>query len=197
MTATLIDLGRPRRSPPDDAAGLRAYLLPVVGEQFLFARVGYADELAIHFGTPQDAKHPKLRAAGVRYGSFVLSLRGSAWLLKSGPQPSVYAAGVEIDGIPPDTGRPVTREEIEAGAFVEFGTRVAAAVPFRFRTVPGYGLELALTDGTTLIVFPVAGDPAPDLPPVADWELTTPRGVVSVGPGAEWKFDPAAPPAAT
>ena len=78
---------RSARTYPDDGrpAGIQAVLLhQLVGEPFLFARPSYADELVDSSGPP------RIHAASIRErteGSHGLSVRGSAWLLKSGKKP--------------------------------------------------------------------------------------------------------------
>ena len=93
------------------------------------------------------------------------------------------------------------KEQLEAGAFVEPESRVLAATPFIDKPDAGIGLVL-LSDDSTLLVVPSleeavdqAGDPAdPVLPELADWELSSPRGLLSVGPRMKWSFEPTTAP---
>ncbi len=62
MTATLIDLRKPRPQP-NDLPSLRAALVQqLVGEAFLFGRMAYAEELVLHFGTPASTRSPGLES---------------------------------------------------------------------------------------------------------------------------------------
>ena len=49
-----------------------------------------------------------------------------------------------------------------------------------------------MSDGSSLVVLPTLpeSDEAEDeeLPQLADWELLTPRGLLSAGPNLEWSF---------
>ena len=92
MTATETELSGFLQSPASDSVHDRCrqlesiftYLL--VGEPYLFGREAYASELTLHFGTERGYGHPKLK--GKTRGTHVLSLRASAWLLKSGTRPA-------------------------------------------------------------------------------------------------------------
>ncbi len=194
MGANLIDLRRAHESPHDDLPGLYASLFPLIGEPFQFARVSYGDELTIHFGDLRPARSPRLKHK--LYGSYILGVRGSPWILKSGSEPVVISSGVVLfDPAPPDFGEPLSKEQLEAGTFVEPESRVLAAIPFVVKPVVGFGLRLRMTDGSTLLVLPTTSEPdEPDeegLPQLADWELVTPRGLLSAGPHREWSFTPA------
>src|SRR5687768_14011300 len=85
---------------------LRAHLLQLVGEPYLLARMSYGDELTLHFGSRREAKQRRLRAAGVAYGSYILSARASAWLLKPGSLPAIVTFGLPANLALP--GRPLT-----------------------------------------------------------------------------------------
>jgi hypothetical protein len=93
MTAVgMIDLRQPQDASRDTAEGLSACLAPLIGEPFRFARVSYGDELTLHFGDLRPARSPKLKDK--TYGSYVLGVRASLWLLKSGAEPIVVASGI-------------------------------------------------------------------------------------------------------
>src|SRR4051812_16074990 len=107
MTGAIDLRGVYKPAGPDDAS-LRSYLSQLIGEPFLFARVSYGNELQLHFGTPREAKSPKLRNR-VR-GSYILGVRGSAWHLKSGTMPLVVEAGVSDPRLLNPNARPVSTD---------------------------------------------------------------------------------------
>lgn len=193
MGTNLIDLRQVREPSHDDLPGLFAYLSQLVGEPFRFARVSYGDELTLHFGDLRPARSPKLKHQ--LYGSHILGLRGSPWILKSGSEPVVIASGAVFNFPPSAFGKPLGKEELEAGKFVEPESRVLAATPFVVKPVDGFGLQLRMSDGSTLLVLPTTPEPDESedegLPQLADWELSTPRGLLSAGPNLEWSFAPA------
>src|SRR5438034_2444394 len=82
-----VDLRKEQHSTTDDVQGLWALVQQLVGQPFLLLRPTYADELTLHFGAPRESLSPKL-GNKVR-GTYVLALRGSFWLLFSGPRLSV------------------------------------------------------------------------------------------------------------
>lgn len=190
MGALRIDLRQPRERSHDDLPGLAALLSALIGEPFRFSRVSYGDELTLHFGDIRPARSAKLKDK--QYASYILGLSGSSWILKSGSEPVVVTSGVDLNGVPPALGEPLCKEDLETGGFVEPGSRVLSATPFVVKPVEGFGLELRMSDGSTLLVLPSAQEPdEPEdegLPQLADWELSTPRGVVSAGPSLEWSF---------
>ena len=120
MSATLIDFRQSRNPSGHDLDGLASVLAVLMGEPFQFARVSYGDELTLHFGELRPAKSPKLM--GKMYGAYVLGVRASTWLLKSGTVPVVVGAG-----FPQAFGQPISKEALEAGTFVEPGSRIAEA----------------------------------------------------------------------
>jgi hypothetical protein len=192
MSTSLIDLRQAREPAPDHLPDLSAYLAQLVGEPFQFARVSYGDELTFHFGDLRPARSPKLKKP---YGSYILGLRGSAWVLKSGVEPLIVAAGIPIPVVsaPPLTVEPLTKEALESASFIEPRSRVLSASPFQVKPADMLGLEVRMSDGSTLLTLPTPPEPdGPDdgLPSLADWELLSPRGLLSAGPGMEWSFKP-------
>jgi hypothetical protein len=189
MGTSLIDLRHARGHSSDDLPGLSAYLSQFIGEPFQFARVSYGDELTLHFGDLHPARSPKLK--GKLYGAYVLGVRGSSWVLKAGTEPLVITS----ESAPSAFGRPLGKEELEAGTFIEPTSRVLAATPFVVKPDDGFGLQLGMSDGTTLLILPTPSEPDEpgdeELPELADWELSTPRGFLSAGPHREWSFVPA------
>jgi hypothetical protein len=196
MTASLFDLRNVPHQSPDDYVGLQAALAQVVGEPFRFARVSYGDELTLHFGDLRPARSPKLHRQP--YGALILGMRGSPWVLKAGSEPLVLTAGALPEFVPAKFGKPLSNEELESKQFVEPESRVVLATPFIVKPVNGFGLQLRLSDGSSLLVLPTAHEPDDEkdeaLPELADWELLTPRGLLSVGPGLKWSFKPATGP---
>lgn len=194
MSLTLIDLRAPHGSAADDGTGLSGCLAQLVGEPFRFARVSYGDELTLHFGELRPARSLKLK--DYFYGAYLLGTRGSSWILKSGGNstPLVLSAGATLDSPPSDLGRALGKEELESGQFIEAESRVLAAIPFFVKALPGFGLQLVMSDGSTLFVIPTAfeseepGDEA--LAGLADWELLSPLGLLRAGPGVGWSFEP-------
>ena len=194
MGTNLIDLRQAYGPSRDDLSGLYAYLAQLVGEPFRFTRVSYGDELTLHFGDLRPAHSPKLKHK--RYGAYILGLRGSSWVLKSGLEPVVVTSiSEEMFNPPPALGKPLSKEELEAGQFLEPESRVLVATPFVVKPVEGFGLQLRMSDGSTLLILPTSQEPdEPEdegLPKLADWELSTPRGLLSAGPNLTWFFAPA------
>lgn len=194
MTTNLIDLRDASRCSPDDFAALQAILAQLIGEPYRFARVSYGDELTLHFGDLRAAQSAKLHKR--LYGAFILGLRGSPWILKSGSEPLVLTAGVSWDFVTARFGKSISKEELETKQFIEPESRVLAAVPFVIRPVNGVALQIQLSDGSSLSVLPTLAETEErgedELPELADWELISPRGLLSVGPGLKWSFQPAA-----
>jgi hypothetical protein len=196
MKTNLIEFRQVMGLSHEDLPRLQGILAELVGEPFQFARVSYGDELTLHFGDLRPARSPKLRER--MYGAYILGMRGSPWVLKSGLEPVVLCEGV----VPVVSGRhmggrPVSKEEVEEGRFIERGSRVLRADPFPVRPVEGVGLQLRLSDGSALIVLPTVQEPDDpedrELPELADWELISPRGFLKVGPGYQWSFEPHQP----
>lgn len=193
---TLVDLRQRRHAAVPDIAGLRAYLAQLVGEPFRFARVSYGDELTLHFG---DLRPPRSARSASKYGAYILGLRASPWILKSGSQPSLVTAGVPdgTSALPSPPGEQLRNEDLERGEFVAPDSRVLAASPVASSAMDGFALEIRTSDGSVLFALPDRSDdvtPAAaggsELPGVADWELLGPRGLVSAWPGLRWTFEP-------
>ncbi|MBA4064378.1 MAG: hypothetical protein C0501_11825 [Isosphaera sp.] len=184
--------------PRPPAAGPGPHLLRLVGEPFLFLRRSYGDELVLHFGERVFGPARRTRHGEFRYehGTYRLHLRGSAWVVKAGGVPGVYAGGLPV-GDGDDPGRPLDPEDPTPA--VTPGARVTAVIPFGVDrpAVTGIGLRVELSDGATVVVIPTRPDepePGPDgtpLPDPADWELRAPDGTLAAGPGRRWHFTPA------
>jgi hypothetical protein len=197
MTTNLIDLRRPCESSGDDLPGLQAYLAQLVGEAFRLARVSYGNELTLHFGDLRPARSPKRN--GQPYGAYILGMRASPCVLKAGTEPLVIASGVLNPLVPSEYARPIGKEELESSSFIAPDSRVMAATPFVVEPADSFGLHLRMSDGSGLLVLPTASeddDVDGGLPVLAAWELLSPGGLLSAGPGRKWSFAPAAVAAA-
>jgi hypothetical protein len=196
MSTHLIDLRQARESSSDDLPGLVAQLAPLVGEPFRFVRVSYGDELTLHFGNLEPARNPKLK--GKLYGAYILGMRASPWVLKSGTEPVVVNGGVLRDLSEGALGSPLRKEELESQRFIEPDSPVLTATAFSVKPVNGFGLQVRFSDGSTLLILPTIPEPdEPEdegLPELADWELLGPRGLLNVGPGLKWSFEPSGSP---
>ena len=196
MATNLIDLGHTRAPSHDDLPGLFADLTQLVGEPFRFARVSYGDELTLHFGDLEQARSVKLKDK--RYGAYILGVHGSSWVLKSSSQPVVITSGMVMNALPAGFGKPLSKEEFGTETFVGSESRVVEAIPFVVKPVEGFGLALRMSDGSTLLILPtvvVSEEPEDEeLPELSDWELLSPRGLLSAGPNLEWSFTPTEKP---
>jgi len=172
---------------------LHVYLAQLTGEPFLFARISYGDELTLHFGQIRESASPKLKDR--RYGAYVVSFRGSDWIFKSGQTPvilgSMFGRHV-LDGL--SDPRAMTKNEIRQGGMVEEGSRVVTATPFVWGRVGGTGIQLVMSDGSTIVAIPespeAVHESADGFPELASWELLGPYGILKVGPGVKWEFAP-------
>ena len=197
MSATLVDIEEKVRSGVRDVPTLNAFLMRLIGEPFLFARFGYEDEFSMHFGISHEAKHPKLRASGIKYGSYIIRTRGSGWLIKSSigrivfegvreqVNPAILTAG----------GTPISPQDIKLDDFLVADTFVLDIYTCLVKQVNGIGFRIDMSDNSSVLVIPTADEPlpenSPDLPELSDWELETPYGTARVGPGLKWEYLPA------
>lgn len=195
MTANLIDLRQGREAAPDYLPGLQAYLAQLVGEPFRFARVSYGDELTLHFGDLRPARSPKLKDR--LYGTYILGVRASPWVLKAGNAPMVVAAGIDLDETASGFGRPVRKEDLEGNPPIQPDSRVLSALPFAVKPANGFGLQIRFSDGSAIHILPAPSDAEEGgasedeaLPELADWEVISPSGLLSAGPGLIWSFKP-------
>jgi hypothetical protein len=194
MSEFILEVRQERRQSADDVPGLQMYLAPLVGEPFRLARISYGDELTLHFGDLRPARSPKLR--GHFSGVYILGVRGSAWIIKSGSEPLVVTAGLFLDSIAADLGKPLSKQEFEKSPVVQAESRAVEAIPFPVKPINGFGLQLRFSDESTLLILPTppeADEPGDEaLPELADWELLSPRGLLSAWPGLHWSFQPSA-----
>lgn len=192
MGAKLIDLRLARDPVSDELTGLDTHLSPLVGEPFRFVRVSYGDELTLHFGDLKPSRFPKLK--NKMYGSYILGLCASPWVLKSGSEFVVVDAGVLGDPFTTSLGMPLSKVELESRPLIVPESRVLSATPLVVKSIPAIGLQVRFSDGSTLLVLPTIQEPdEPEdegLPPLADWELLSPGGDLKAGPGLEWSFEP-------
>lgn len=194
---TLVDLRRRRQAADPDVGGLEAYLAQLVGEPFRFARVSYGDELTLHFG---DLRPGRSARSALRHGAYIVGLRASPWLLKSGVQALVVTAGVPAVEVPASFGEQLQKEDLERGGFIAPESRVLAAIPVALPMLDGFALEMRMSDGSALFALPSRSDVADsdldsavESPGVADWELLAPHGLLSAWPGLRWTFEPFLP----
>lgn len=196
MTPELIDLTQVANASPDNLPALQAHLTRLIGEPFRFVRVSYGDELTLHFGGLRPARSPKLKKK--LYGTYILGVRGSPWSLKSGSEPLVLTAGIDLENLPSGLGKPIRKEDIEANPLMQPEARVVSPTPFVVKPVNGFGLQLRFSDGSTFLILPTFPEEEPAEGAVAgialaDWELLTPEGLLSAGPGLKWTFQPSSP----
>lgn len=158
------------------------------GLRYLFARLVYADELTLHFGSERAHTSPKL--AGKLRGTHVLSVRGSAWLLQSGVRPVMVGCGVMPLSVPRAGVKPFNVTALESGALIGRGAVVSRATPFVVEPLNAIGLNIQLNDGSTFMILPTppanGGD---DLPEPADWEVLTPTKILRIGPGPTYSVE--------
>ncbi len=195
MATHLIDFHQAQKPSSDDLPGLYARLAQLIGEPFRFARVSYGDELTLHFGDLRPSRSPKLKDK--LYGAYILGMRASAWLLKSGSEPVIVEAGVLLDPISSGLGKPLSKDDLESQTWIKPGSLVLSATPFVVKPLGSFGLQLRLSDGSTIAILPTIQEPnQPEeegLPELADWDLTSPQGLLNAGPGLEWSFEPSVP----
>jgi hypothetical protein len=177
-----INLGSPGGVSPELLAEVGTILAGKLhGLPYLFARSSYGNELSLHFGAEREHTHPKL--AGKVRGTYVLSVRGSAWLLRSGVKPVLVGCGV-APMAPPDKVKPFNVTALESGALIGPGATVTKATPVAVEPLNAVGLTIELSDGSWFAIFPTPPSKDDDgLPEPADWEVLTPDKVLRVGPG--------------
>ena len=189
MTASLTEQRPTVPLVAGDLVALAAYTSVLVGEPFRLARITYGGELTLHFGELRPAKSPKL--VGYLYGSYILGVCASPWLLKSGDGRRLIEGGADFE--PPGRGRPLTNAELAADPLVTPGARVTSAEPFAVAPTGAFGLHLGFADGSSFFAQPAPPRPSEPgdepFPPLADWELTTPAGDLDAGPGPAWTFE--------
>ena len=162
----------------------------LVGLPYLFSRLTYADEVTIHFGEERRHTHPKL--SGKVRGTHIVSLRGSAWLLRSEVKSIVIGSGFSSLMGPIGVVSKYNMTALESGALIEPNATVVKATPMAVEPLNAIGLTLELSDGSMFLILPTAPDAsdADDLPEPADWELLTPTRLLRVGPGSNIEINP-------
>lgn len=188
MSMATINLGPSGCASDDLLLKLGADLtLTIHGLPYLFARSTYGNELTLHFGKERKHTHPKL--AGKMRGTYVLSIRGSAWLLRSGVKPVIIGCGV-YPMTAPDKVKPFNVTALESGALIGQGATITKAVPLFAEPINSVGLTIELSDGSSIMVLPTPpSNSSDDLPEPADWELLTPDKVYRVGPGLTYSVE--------
>lgn len=172
---------------------LYSFASQLIGEPILFGAISYPSELTIHFGKPVEFQGPKKTV--LTEGTYVLNTVSSAWRIKSAQQGRTVLRYPDIvESWFPYPAATISDDEVDSflekigGAFV----RDIDIAQLRH----GFGLRLALTDGSTIEVVPMpdhfeinVNDPIPIPPP--DWELFTPyERYLNVGPGTQWSYLP-------
>jgi hypothetical protein len=130
----------------------------------------------------------------LEYGSYILAVCGSAWVLKSTPKTRLILEGLSTAPVA-QLSKPAVEDArglISSGGLFSANSPVVEIIPYEIEQVGGIGLRLETADGSGLIIVPVAGadlvtNEAGDFP---DWELRTPRGLARVGPGRQWIWEP-------
>jgi len=106
----------------------------------------------------------------------------------------VLSSGLDLDNFPNEFGKPLSKETLEANPPIQTGTRVLSATPFVVKPVNSFGLEIRVSDGSAILIFPTLPDieePEDEgLPELADWELNSPNGLLNAAPGVVWAFTP-------
>lgn len=169
-----------------DAARLCQHLARLVSEPFRFARVSYGDELTLHFGDLKHGSSSKMRSK--LYGSYILGLRGSPWMLKSDSRGFLIDAGIAFgheSSEPPSGAEVISKDQLEREPPIEPGSRVVRTFVVPVVQTKSWGLVINFSDGSTLFVRPDEADAEEEL---ADWELISPAGTLSTGPGLTWSF---------
>jgi hypothetical protein len=177
------------KTSSDDRIELGILLRQLIGQPFLFFRVSYGDELMVHLGELREYTQPKMKH--LRKGSSVLAARASNWYFRPESQPIMYAwadSTIEISSI----SQKLDIREIESRPLIKSGSVVARADVLP--SPDGFGLALAFSDRSTLIIVPSSPPPSTDSiekaeDDIADWELFTPyHRYLQVGPGLRWAY---------
>lgn len=168
---------------------LSLILQGLAGQKCLGARLSYADELQLHFGEQQQARHPKL--AKIIRGSWVLTTRASSWRAWL-PRPGfVLTSGMSWER-PEGPINQVSSTDLAA-----LVNSKLSGVEVRFVDVGWWqpsspvppALLLGFADGSRFELVPDPENMMDRDDLIADWELFTPyKTVLRVGPGPVWSF---------
>jgi hypothetical protein len=105
-------------------------------------------------------------------------------------------AGLFPDPLSADLGKLLSKQDFEKNPVIRAESRAVEAIPFPVKPINGFGLQLRFSDGSSLLILPTPpeeDDPEDEeLPELADWELLSPRGLLSAWPGLKWSFQPSA-----
>lgn len=194
MATHVIDLRKRDDASSSDVSRLNALLTQCVGEPFRLARSSYGDELTLHFGDLRPARSPKLK--GLMYGTYVLGVRASDWTLRTSGGELYQSLTNDFSPNPFGDLVRIDMSELERKPPIVVGSRVVSLESFAVDTADAIALRLAMSDGSVLTVLPpLQTSSLPDLeddglePPsaaLADWELTTPHGLIEAGSGVRW-----------
>lgn len=199
MTFAKVDYRETREATKGDFGRLRVLARQLVGEPVLFGALGHPRELTIHFGPPVEFKGP--RGKVLVEGSSVLGAVRSHWRIKSAPQGMHVADFV----FPLNPTELIETEVVSDKAVEDFLGRIGGSTVRHvdvFLTSNGYGLQVGLSDGSVIELFPTptlfsreygTDEEFPVAPP--DWELFTPyKRYLRVGPGSQWAYLPSDEP---
>ena len=95
-----------------------------------------------------------------------------------------------------EPGEECGRGHLRSGGEVRIqpGSRVVSAEPFAVQPMNGFGLQIRFSDGSSVLILPTPPEPdepgEENLPPLADWELISPHGLLCSDPGLQWAFEP-------
>jgi len=186
----LLDLTQAQAGTGQNCDSLNRYLDQLAGEPFAFMRMSYGDELTLHFGDLRPAKSSKLK--GTLYGTYLIGVRASAWVLKPGTK-SAIASWPRVTDLSSLGAVRLGSEQLEAASLIPEHARIVAALAFADEADGGFGLSLRFSDGSSFVVLPDAESAethGEELPKIGDWELLSPGGLLTAGPGLRWKFEP-------
>jgi hypothetical protein len=175
---------------PDLLRELESHLAKeLVGLRYLFSQMSRLDSLIVHFGEETMHNHPRLYHK--RRGTFVLCLRGSAWLLRSGTKPIVIGSEQLFTRYSAQW-KGYNFLALLDGKLIDADTTISRATQMVVEPLNAIGLTLELSDGSMFLILPTPPDAtdADDLPEPADWELLTPTQRLRVGPGSTIEVNP-------
>jgi hypothetical protein len=177
---------------PRALSKMQIVLAELIGKPLQFARISYGDELTLHFGDLMPARSPKLK--GYEYGTHIVRVRGSWWFLVIAKKLFVGSRYGSKDSR--SNGLSIgNKKSIEETIRAHQGISVKSVyTTFVVKHAPLIGLCITMSDGGVLDINPCYRD-ADELEKdkrteLSDWDILTPEGLLSVGPGCKWNFEP-------